>query len=58
MKNYVHVIPHKLVEQLNEVNEIPTGVDIIQAPKIWEKQKEKELQLRCWIPVVIQTILT
>lgn len=41
MKNYVHVIPHKLVEQLNEVNEIPTGVDIIQAPKIWEKTKGK-----------------
>jgi major intracellular serine protease len=41
VKNYVHLIPYKLIEQLEEVHEIPTGVELIQAPKVWEKSKGK-----------------
>jgi major intracellular serine protease len=35
----VHLIPYKLEEQLEMVNEIPKGVEIIQAPEIWSETK-------------------
>ncbi|MRX73739.1 S8 family serine peptidase [Bacillus lacus] len=41
MKNCVHLIPYKVLEHLETVNEVPRGVDIIQAPKIWDKTKGK-----------------
>lgn len=39
MENYVHLIPYELVEQLEMVNEIPQGVEIIQAPEIWNETR-------------------
>lgn len=41
MEKYVHLIPYELVEQLETVNEIPKGVEIIQAPEIWKETKGK-----------------
>ncbi|WP_053363114.1 S8 family peptidase [Bacillus sp. FJAT-27251] len=39
MERYVHLIPYKFEEQLEIVNEIPKGVEIIQAPDIWPETK-------------------
>jgi len=39
MEKKVRLIPFKLVEQLEMVNEIPKGVEIIQAPEIWKETK-------------------
>lgn len=41
MENYVRLFPYELVEQLETVNEIPKGVEIIQAPEIWPETKGK-----------------
>lgn len=41
MENYVRLFPYELVEQLEVVNEIPKGVEIIQAPEIWPETKGK-----------------
>jgi major intracellular serine protease len=41
MENYVRLFPYELVEQLETVNEIPKGVEIIQAPDIWPETKGK-----------------
>ena len=39
MEKKVRLIPFKLVEQLEMVNEIPKGVEIIQAPEMWKETK-------------------
>jgi major intracellular serine protease len=39
MKNLVQVIPFEVNVRVSEVNEVPTGVDLIQAPKIWNVTK-------------------
>ncbi|TYR81497.1 S8 family peptidase [Priestia megaterium] len=41
MKNKVHVIPFQVIEQAEKVNEIPKGVQLISAPKIWNETKGK-----------------
>jgi major intracellular serine protease len=41
MERKVHVIPFKVLEYAEEVNEVPKGVEMIQAPKIWEQTKGK-----------------
>lgn len=41
MEKYVRLIPYELVEQLEMVNEIPKGVEIIQAPEVWQETKGK-----------------
>ncbi|CAM3713258.1 S8 family peptidase [Mesobacillus zeae] len=41
MEKCVQLIPYKLVEQLGVANEIPKGVEIIQAPEVWEQTKGK-----------------
>lgn len=41
MNKRVHLIPHKVVFKVAEANEVPTGVDMIQAPKIWPITKGK-----------------
>lgn len=42
MKDYVQVIPYQIIEQVDQVeNEIPKGVALIQAPKIWSETKGK-----------------
>lgn len=41
MEQYVRVIPYEVDEQVKEVNEVPKGVELIQAPKIWNETKGK-----------------
>lgn len=42
MKDYVQVIPYQIIEQVDKVeNEIPKGVELIQAPKIWSETNGK-----------------
>ena len=42
MKNYVQVIPYQVIEQVSQVgNEVPKGVELIQAPEIWSETKGK-----------------
>lgn len=45
MANYVHVIPHKVIVNIAEANEVPTGVELIQAPKIWPVTKGKGITI-------------
>ncbi|MDP4097368.1 S8 family peptidase [Paenibacillus sp. P96] len=39
MKRTMSVIPYRIVEQRESVNEVPAGIELIQAPKIWDKTK-------------------
>lgn len=39
MKQYVRVIPYEVIQESEETNEIPKGVELIQAPKVWSKTK-------------------
>lgn len=32
-------IPFKVVQQINGINEVPKGIELIQAPKIWKETK-------------------
>lgn len=41
MEQYVRVIPYQIITQAEEVKEIPKGVELIQAPKIWNETKGK-----------------
>jgi major intracellular serine protease len=41
MERKVHVIPFKVLEHAEKVNEVPKGVEMIQAPKIWDQTKGK-----------------
>ena len=41
MKNFAHVIPYDLIVQVAQVNEVPAGVALIQAPQIWHETKGK-----------------
>ncbi len=45
MENFANVIPYEVVVQVNEVNEIPPGVELIQAPAIWEKTKGRGITI-------------
>jgi major intracellular serine protease len=39
MTDKVRLIRYRLIDQLEEVNEIPKGVEMIQAPKIWKETR-------------------
>ncbi|MDS9473151.1 S8 family peptidase [Sporosarcina pasteurii] len=39
MKPLVRAIPFLVNEQLNEVSQVPEGIELIQAPKIWKETK-------------------
>ncbi|MDF2646948.1 MAG: in-like serine protease [Paenibacillus sp.] len=41
MERQVRVIPFQVLEKIEQVNEIPTGVEMIQAPKIWDQTRGK-----------------
>ena len=41
MKNYAQVIPYEMIGQAANTNEIPAGVALIQAPRIWDETKGK-----------------
>ncbi|OIK13136.1 serine protease [Bacillus sp. MUM 116] len=41
MKDSVYLIPYKMIEQLETVNEIPQGVELIRAPEMWAQSTGK-----------------
>ena len=41
MQNFAHVIPFEVIIQMTEANEVPPGVELIQAPAIWKETKGK-----------------
>ncbi|MBX9973837.1 S8 family peptidase [Cytobacillus firmus] len=45
MEQYVRVIPFKVIRQEEEVKEVPKGVELIQAPKMWNETKGKGIKI-------------
>lgn len=45
MERTMSVIPYLVVEQVKAVNEVPAGVELIQAPEIWDKTKGKGIKI-------------
>lgn len=45
MKHYVRVIPHTVIQQEESVKEVPKGVELIQAPEIWDETKGKGIKV-------------
>ncbi|WP_370221484.1 S8 family peptidase [Cytobacillus sp.] len=45
MEQYVRVIPFKVIRQEEEVMEVPKGVELIQAPKMWNATKGKGIKI-------------
>lgn len=45
MEQYVRVIPYKVIQEEEEVKEVPKGVELIQAPKIWNETKGKGIKV-------------
>lgn len=45
MRQFVRGIPFRVVQKLNEVNEVPKGIELIQAPKIWKDTKGKGIKI-------------
>ncbi|ASK60955.1 serine protease [Virgibacillus phasianinus] len=44
MKDCAQVIPYKVIQQADQVEkEIPKGVELIQAPKVWDDTKGKDI---------------
>lgn len=41
MERKVRLIPFQVIKQVEKVNEVPKGVEMIQAPKIWDQTKGK-----------------
>lgn len=41
MERKVSVMPFRVIKQVEKVNEVPKGVEMIQAPKIWNQTKGK-----------------
>lgn len=41
VENIAHVIPFEVIIQMTEANEVPPGVELIQAPAIWKDTKGK-----------------
>lgn len=39
MEQYMRVIPYKVIQEEEQVNEVPKGVELIQAPKVWNETK-------------------
>ncbi|EWG10090.1 S8 family peptidase [Cytobacillus firmus] len=45
MEQYVRVIPYKVIQQEENVKEVPKGVELIQAPKVWSETKGKGIKI-------------
>ncbi|MBM7691220.1 major intracellular serine protease [Peribacillus deserti] len=45
MEQVVRVIPYKFVEHVEEAVEVPKGIELIQAPKVWEQTKGKGMTI-------------
>ena len=43
MRDAIYLIPYKMIEQLENVNEIPKGVELIRAPEMWEQSTGKDI---------------
>jgi major intracellular serine protease len=43
MEQRLHLIPYQVNEVVEVVSEVPKGIELIAAPKIWEKSKGKEI---------------
>jgi major intracellular serine protease len=41
MERRLHLIPYQVDEEVEVVSEVPKGIELIAAPKIWEKSKGK-----------------
>ncbi|MCO5385215.1 S8 family peptidase [Desulfosporosinus sp.] len=41
MERKVRLIPFQVIKQVEKINEVPKGVGMIQAPKIWDQTKGK-----------------
>jgi len=41
VENFAHVIPFEVIIKMTEANEVPPGVELIQAPAIWKETKGK-----------------
>ncbi|TWD96471.1 major intracellular serine protease [Neobacillus bataviensis] len=45
MERKMHLIPYQFIAHVEEVTEVPLGVEMIQAPKVWEKTKGKGMTI-------------
>lgn len=45
MEQNVRVIPYKFIQENVDVNEVPKGIELIQAPKIWSETKGKGITI-------------
>ncbi|MCM3727871.1 S8 family peptidase [Neobacillus cucumis] len=45
MERKMHLIPYQFIAHVEEVTEVPKGVEMIQAPKVWEKTKGKGITI-------------
>jgi major intracellular serine protease len=45
MEQDVRVIPYRVVEENEEIKEVPRGVELIQAPKLWNETKGKGIKV-------------
>lgn len=45
MRPFVKGIPFRVVQQINEINEVPKGIELIQAPKIWRETKGEGVKI-------------
>src|SRR4051812_42077322 len=45
MERKVHLIPYRLIAEVEEVTEVPKGIEMIQAPKVWEQTKGKGMTI-------------
>jgi major intracellular serine protease len=45
MERKVRLIPYRLIAEVEEVTEVPKGIEMIQAPKVWEQTKGKGMTI-------------
>ncbi|MEH7336349.1 S8 family peptidase [Neobacillus drentensis] len=45
MERKVRLIPYQVMAEVEEVTEVPKGVEMIQSPKVWEKTKGKGITI-------------
>lgn len=45
MERRMRLIPYKVVGEVDVVSEVPRGIELIQAPKIWEQTKGKGITI-------------
>ncbi|MEH7493499.1 S8 family serine peptidase [Neobacillus niacini] len=48
MEKRLRLIPYQVNEVVEVVSEVPEGINMIGAPKIWEKSKGKGITVQYW----------